>query len=159
MINRIKVFLAGGGEAAESESGEARPFPDIQVAAAALLVEAAFMDEEFGEAERRTVANAIRGRFGLSDQEADSLIEVAEGRQAEASHILRFTRAIKDGFNHQERVELLEMLWEVVYADHELHHYEANLMRRLGGLLYVPDRENWEARKRVLDKAGPVRTK
>ncbi len=154
MINRIKSFLAGGGEAGGGESGAAEAFSDIQVAAAALLVEAAFMDEEFGEAERRTVATAVRERFGLNEEEAASLIEVAEGRQAEASHLLRFTRAIKDGFNHQERVELLEMLWEVVYADHELHHYEANLMRRLGGLLYVPDRENWEARKRVLDKAG-----
>ena len=50
----------------------------------------------------------------------------------------------------EERIELIEMIWEVVYADGELHDYEANLLRRLGGLLYVSDRERGDARKRVL---------
>jgi uncharacterized tellurite resistance protein B-like protein len=45
---------------------------------------------------------------------------------------------------------MIEMLWEVVYADGELHSYEANLMRRLGGLLYVSERDRGAARKRVL---------
>ena len=46
------------------------------------------------------------------------------------------------------------MLWEVVYADGELHDYEASLLRRIAGLLYVPDRESGEARKRVLARLG-----
>jgi uncharacterized tellurite resistance protein B-like protein len=58
--------------------------------------------------------------------------------------------AINQGFTHEERVELLEMLWRVIYADGLQHDYEANLMRRLAGLLYVSDRECGEARQRVL---------
>ena len=61
-----------------------------------------------------------------------------------------FTRVIKDRYSPEERVELVEMAWEVVYADGELHDYEANLLRRLGGLLYVSDKERGDARKRVL---------
>jgi uncharacterized tellurite resistance protein B-like protein len=61
---------------------------------------------------------------------------------------------IKDSFDQEERVELMEMLWEVVYADGALHHLEANLMRRIAGLIFVPDRESGEARKRALSKLG-----
>jgi uncharacterized tellurite resistance protein B-like protein len=65
-----------------------------------------------------------------------------------------FTTAIKDGFEPAERVELIEMLWEVVYADGQLHDYEASLLRRIAGLLYVSDRNSGEARKRVLARLG-----
>jgi uncharacterized tellurite resistance protein B-like protein len=61
-----------------------------------------------------------------------------------------FTRAIKDGFDHAERVQLIEMLWEVAYADGTLHGYEASLLRRITGLLYVSDRgERGGAQARV----------
>jgi len=49
---------------------------------------------------------------------------------------------------------VIEMLWEVAYADGQLHDYEANLLRRITGLLYVSDRESGEARKRVLARLG-----
>jgi uncharacterized tellurite resistance protein B-like protein len=65
---------------------------------------------------------------------------------------------IKAKFSLEERIDLMEMLWEVVYADGELHHYEANLMRRLAGLLHVSDRDVGAARKRAqarLESSGP----
>jgi uncharacterized tellurite resistance protein B-like protein len=62
----------------------------------------------------------------------------------------RFIRRIRDGFDHDERVEMVEMLWRVVYADGVVHDHEANLLRRVAGLLYVSDRESGEARKRAI---------
>ena len=59
---------------------------------------------------------------------------------------------MKDGFSHDERVRMIEMLWEVVLADDEIHDHEANLLRRVAGLIYVSDRESGDARKRVLDR-------
>lgn len=64
------------------------------------------------------------------------------------------TRDIKNSLDHPERVELMEMLWQVAYADGVLHDYEANLMRRLAGLLYVSDQESGEARKRAQRALG-----
>ena len=61
---------------------------------------------------------------------------------------------VKAAFSQEERIELMEMLWEVVYADGELHHYEANLMRRLAGLLQVSDRDAGSARKRARKRLG-----
>ena len=54
----------------------------------------------------------------------------------------------------EERVGILELLWEVVYADGTLHDYEASLLRRVAGLLYVSDRESGEARLRVMERLG-----
>ena len=152
MINRIKSLLSGG---APAQDAAPRPsFAGLQVAAAALLVEAAEMDANFGEAERRKIIDLVRARFELTEAEAESLLEIAGDKVANASQLYSFTRVVKDNFDHAERVELMEMLWEVVYADGALHHLEASLMRRVAGLIYVPDRESGEARKRALSKLG-----
>ncbi len=153
MINRIKSFFrdpngAGGGSSA-GVAGR-RKIDELHLAAAALLVEAACHDMRFEVSERRMIESLVQARFGLSAEEAATLIEAAEREVDAAAQLLHFTRAIKDRFSHEERVEMVEMLWEVVYADGVLHDYEANLMRRIGGLLYVTDQERGAARKRVL---------
>ena len=153
MINRIKTLLSGS--AGQPVDAPARhSFAELQVAAAALLVEAAQMDADFGAAERRKILDLVRARFELTEAEAESLLELADHKVANASQLYSFTRVIKDSFDHEERVELMEMLWEVVYSDGTLHDLEASLMRRIAGLIYVPDRESGAARKRALSKLG-----
>ncbi len=153
MINRIKSFFGdpnGAGAGSSAGVSSQRKVDELHLAAAALLVEAACHDTHFDEAERRTIESLVQARFGLSAEEAATLIEAAEREVDGAVQLLHFTRAIKDRFSYEERVEMVEMLWEVVYADGVLHDYEANLMRRIGGLLYVTDQERGAARKRVL---------
>jgi hypothetical protein len=87
------------------------------------------MDANFGEAERRKITDLVRARFELTEAEAESLLEIAGDKVANSSQLYSFTRVVKDNFDHAERVELMEMLWEVVYADGALHHLEASLMR------------------------------
>lgn len=123
---------------------------ELQIAAAALMVEAAQMDEDFDARERAKILDLVTARFELSREESESLIEAAEARVAEASALQGFTRVVKKAFSHEERVELMEMLWEVVYVDDELHDHEASVMRRVSGLLHIPDRESGAARKRAL---------
>ena len=151
MLDRLKQLFQP--EAADRPSGP-HGFDDLQLAAAALMVEAATMDSTFHAEERARVARLVQDRFALSAEEATDLVGEAEQMAAASVEWHGFTRAIKDGFDHAERVQLLEMLWEVVYADGELHDYEASLLRRVTGLLYVSDRESGEARKRVLARLG-----
>ena len=91
---------------------------------------------------------AVRKRFDLTHDEAHSLIEAAELQAEESVQLLRFTRTIKDGFSYDERI-IMEMLWEVVYADEVVEAHEAMLMRRIAGLIYVDDRDSGVARSRV----------
>jgi uncharacterized tellurite resistance protein B-like protein len=118
------------------------------------MVEAATMDSTFDAKERSRITDLVQDRFALSAEEADALVAAAERTAAESVELQGFTRAIKDGFDDAERVQLIEMLWEVVYADGELHDYESSLLRRVTGLLYVSDRDSGEARKRVLARLG-----
>ncbi len=123
---------------------------ELHLAAAVLLVEAARMDDAIGEDERCVITDLVRARFELSADEVSSVVELAGEVAENAVELSRFTRRIRDGFDHDERVEMVEMMWRVVYADGVVHDHEANLLRRVAGLLYVSDRESGEARKRVI---------
>jgi uncharacterized tellurite resistance protein B-like protein len=150
MLERLKQLF----QPAAPERAGGHRFDELQLAAAALMVEAATMDSAFDAAERARIRDLIRDRFALSGEEASDLVDEAERMAGESVEWHGFTRAIKDGFDHAERVQLIEMLWDVAYADGELHDYEASLLRRITGLLYVSDRESGEARKRVLARLG-----
>lgn len=146
MINRLKKLFAS----AQAQQPLAQD--DLKLAAAALLVEAAVMDGNFDDAERTVVTRLLTERFTLDAAEVQELLSQAEATIANANELYTLTRTVKDNFEHTERIGLIEMLWEVAYADGELHDYESNLVRRLAGLLYVSDRESGEARNRILDK-------
>jgi len=107
------------------------------------------MDGHFDDDERTVVLNLLEQRFELSGEDAQNLLDEAEAAIAEANELYTLTRTVKERFDQDQRIELIEMLWEVAYADDEVHDYEANLIRRLSGLLYVSDRDSGEARKRV----------
>lgn len=126
----------------------------LQLAAATLMVEAASLDDHFDPAERERVGELIRWRFGLDEAEADALIEEAERAAAKEVQLYGFTATIREAFSAQERVQLIEMLWDVAYADGRLDDLEASLLRRITGLLYVSDRDSGAARKRVLQRYG-----
>lgn len=150
MIGRLKALF-------EQLSGPQPPdrLPqDGRLAAAALMVEAARLDGAFDAAEREAMHDLLTRRFDLTPAEADDLIAEAAAAQEESAEFFRFTHALKEVFSHDERVQLIEQLWEVAYADGRLHDHEASLLRRVAGLLYVSDRERGEARRRVLDRMG-----
>lgn len=156
MRQRITSFLRrlereGGGPTPAHGRDEKR------LAAAALLVEAAVMDGHFDAAERATVQGLLAARFGLDAGETEALIASAERAVAAAHGIFRFTNAIKSHFSDAERIELIEMLWEVACADGVVDDYEDNLLRRIAGLIYVTDRDRGLARKRVLARIGQAR--
>ncbi len=148
MLSRLKRLFD------DREPTESHAHDELQLAAAALLVEAARMDENFDETERTVVHTVLARRFELTASAVEELVEAADGKAAATSQIYGFARTVKDRFSHAERLELVEMLWEVVYADGALHHYEASLLRRIAGLIYVSDRESGAARKVALRRLG-----
>jgi uncharacterized tellurite resistance protein B-like protein len=147
MLNRIKDLFAAPERAVGSHES-------VHLAAAVLMVEAAYMDQDFDSGERRTITDILKSHFTLSDDEVADLLAHAEQIHNDTNQLLRFTRAIKDGYAQKDRVKVVEMLWEVAYSDGTLHDYEANLLRRVCGLIYVSDRDSGLARKRVLDRLG-----
>ena len=154
MIDRFIAML--GGKGARFEDDTKPEVDDLHAAAAALLVEAAGLDGTVDEAEKATIGSALQRNFDLDAAAAEALVEDSLRTAGASVQLLGFTRVVKDRLEPEDRVRVIEMLWEVAYADGELHDYEANLVRRVAGLLYVPDRDSGEARKRVLARLGPA---
>ena len=148
MLTRFLAFFEGS-KAAPRRADAGHTPDEFHLAAAALLVHAATADAEFDTSERARIEWLCTERFGLKPAEAKALIAAAEREVDDSVQLLRFTRTIKDGFGYDERVHLMEMLWEVVYADEVVEAHEAQLMRRIAGLLYVEDRDSGIARSRV----------
>ncbi|MCB1882659.1 MAG: TerB family tellurite resistance protein [Geminicoccaceae bacterium] len=139
---------------AADPSTPADPQARVRLATAALMIEAARMDGRLDAAEQDAIHGLLRERFALGDAEADALVDAAGAAAADSAGWQGFTRTLVDGLDPDERVGIVEMMWEVAYADGVLHDLEASLMRRLGGLLYVGERDRGEARKRVLRRLG-----
>jgi len=148
VIAKLKAIFAGDAETIGKETD------DKNLATAALLIEAALSDEDYSDTERETVSAILKRHFDLSDTDAATLVKEAEALQSGSDQILYFTRTIKDSFPIEDRVQVIEMLWEIAYADGEICDYEANLVRRICGLIYVSDVESGKARKRVMQTIG-----
>lgn len=127
---------------------------DGRVAVAALLVEAAHADDVYDEAERAVIARVLARRYGLDVAAAEALRAEGEAAQAAATDLVRFTQGVKRAVAHEDRIAVIEAIWEVAFADGSRDHREDALVRRLCGLLYVPDREAGLARQRVAERLG-----
>jgi uncharacterized tellurite resistance protein B-like protein len=144
MLARLKDLFAASGPTRRHNRDE------LRLAAAALLAEAARLDGHVAPSERAAMERVLARRFALDDSDAAALVRDGEAAAADSTQVFAFTRIINRDWPPEERVELFEMIYEVVYADDSLHDLESNLMRRLSELIYLPDRERNAARQRVL---------
>lgn len=144
MLRRFKDWLLNPPRPARHPA-----FGAPQIAVAALLVEAAGMDGNFDAGERETVGRLLARRFSLSPSDAAALLSEAELRHGKADAVFKFALEARNAFSEEEREGLLEMLWSTILSDGAVHAFEDNLMRRIAGLLHVPDRAAGEARKRA----------
>ena len=125
---------------------------DLKVAIAVLLLEAAHRDDSFAPEERTAIARLLREKFGLSDDEAAQLMASTEAKRRQMVQLHPYTHAIFEQMAPAERIGLIEMLWEVAYADGVLDPEEDAMIRKIAGLIYVEDRERMLARQRVLKR-------
>ena len=152
MIDSIRAWILGSRPNPREAAGRGQE--ELQLALTALLIEAAYSDNHFDPAERAVIAQMIERRFNLSQSDARALLAAGEAAASESAELFHFTRVINERLSFAERIGLVEMLWEVAYADGALDEYEDSLLRRVGGLIYVPDRERGLARQRVLERLG-----
>jgi uncharacterized tellurite resistance protein B-like protein len=149
MFDHIFGLLTGRG--ADPALDDER---QLRVCVAALLVEAARMDDRFDDAERQAVQRILGERYGLSPWETAELLGAAERAVDQSAQLFRFTDAVVQRVPVEDRVRILEMLWEVAYADGVLNPEEDQLLRRIAGLIHVSDRDRALARQRVLQRLG-----
>ena len=123
--------------------------PDARLALTALLVRIARSDNNYAPEERTLIDQITLARYGLSTPEAEALRADAEALEAEAPDTVRFTRAIKDAVAYEDRLAVVEALWQVVLADGTRAKEEDALLRLVVNLLGVTDKDSALARQRV----------
>ena len=123
----------------------------LQLATAALLFEMLRADDDEHPDERHALEQALQKCFALSESETRQLSQLADREAAESVSLHQFTGLINRHFSPDEKIRVVEMLWQVAYADGSLDRYEEALVRKIAELIYVPHREFMQAKHRVLE--------
>jgi uncharacterized tellurite resistance protein B-like protein len=126
----------------------------LQTAACALLLEMAYADDEFSDAERAHVDDVIRRYFGLDEDGARALLALSETERAHGSQLHEFADLIRDEFDHVQKTHLLEVLWGLALSDGEIAQHETWMMDRIAHLLGMEPGELALARQRVEGKGS-----
>ena len=101
----------------------------------ALLIHAAKIDQNYSPQEQKIIEQALK-EFGADNENLDEILKKAEEIENNSVQILEYTKEIKS-MNQENKVKIIETLWRIIYSNKEADMYETNLMRRLGGLLYI----------------------
>jgi len=135
----------------------AAPAPEahrLQLATAALLVEVVRSDGTIAPAERDAMLAALGGKFALAPQEAAALVELAEQESRLANDTYQFTSLINRSFSAPQKLRVVELMWQVAYADAGLSAHEQHVLRKVAELLHVPHGDYIAAKMRAKEAAG-----
>ena len=122
---------------------------DIQ-AIIILLLEACQIDGTTDQVEINFIKKLLINKFNFTQVEAEKNINKALKNHEESIEIFSQIKTILDQMDHKERIDVIEMMWGVILVDGIVDDFEANLMRRMNGLLYVSGIESAEAKERAL---------
>ena len=148
MFNIVKHFFSKEKVADLNATGQETGH-DIYVATCAFLVEIARIDGTFTQEEMETVISILKEKYGLSRENADALIAEAEKQLEESVDLWQFARLINENYSNEEKMEIIETLWRVVYVDGKMDQYEHYLMNKLQHLLRVSHNQLIDAKLKV----------
>tara|TARA_B100000378_G_C17879530_1_gene355069 strand:- start:206 stop:625 length:420 start_codon:yes stop_codon:yes gene_type:complete len=123
-------------------------FDNKNIMVAALLVHAAKMDENYTEIERKIIERALIDFTHLPKKKIEEILNLAEKKEQDSNQILEFTQEIKKN-NMRFRLQIIELLWKIIYSDGIADQYETNLIRRVCGLLYISDKDNGDIKLKI----------
>jgi uncharacterized tellurite resistance protein B-like protein len=123
----------------------------LQMASAALMVEMLHVDEQVTADEDIKLRQLLQQRFNLESSEIESLIDLAHNEKHDATDYYQFTSLLNTHYSQQQKIDLVEDLWQLAYADRELDKYEEHLLRRLAELLHVPHQDFIRTKHKTLN--------
>ena len=152
MFESFRNFVAEfvDGDKHPSQFGE----DDYRLAAVALLVHAAAINGDMSQSERDKLHAVVKRRFALDDASTDELIDKATLAEHESVDLFHFTSLLNRALDEEGRARVIEMMWEIVYADGRRDELEDNLLWRAADLLGVSQRQRIELRQRIAKEAG-----
>ena len=151
MLDGLRQFIA---DVVSPHAPDHRAFDDsgYRLAATALLIHVISLDGEPSDAERRKLHSLIESSFKLDPGTADRLIASAMRVEGEAVDLYHFTSVIMRSVNEQGRLRIIEMMWELVYADGQVSEFEDNVVWRAADLLGISSRDRIDLKHKVAEQ-------
>ena len=128
---------------------------DIDILAG-LMIEAANTDGNVSHDEVNKISFSLINVFKEKQEDVESSISKALDDKDNSNSLYFYTSKLNKSFSHEKKLLLIEVLWEVILSDNEIHDFESNLLRRLAGLLYISDIECGNAKKRANYKVNKL---
>jgi uncharacterized tellurite resistance protein B-like protein len=148
MLDLVKKFFSKPKEASSQDKtgGDSH---DIRVATCAILLEMANIDQEFDAAERERILGILKQHYQLSEVYADRLFQTANQELEGSIDLWRFTHLINQHYSLDEKLRIIEMIWEIAYEDGRLDKHEDYLAHKLANLLHIDHKRLIQAKLRV----------
>lgn len=149
MLDIVKRFFSKTAPVG-SKNADRETEHDVRIAACALFVEMARIDEEFTKGEMDTILTIVQERYGLSREHADALVAEADKEVDKSVDLWQFARLINKNYSTDEKIEIIEILWRMVFVDGKMDRYEHYLMNKLKNLLRLSHDQLIAAKLKVL---------
>ncbi len=153
MLKAISDFFANNLLLPEDETGVDKEHA-LRLATAALLIEMTRVDYEVKDIELAHTLSVLQQHFDITTEETSELLRLAEMEADQATTYHEFTSLINNSYSGEQKAQIIELLWEVAYADGEIEKYEDHLVRKIADLLYVKHRDFIAAKHRVLEQVN-----
>jgi uncharacterized tellurite resistance protein B-like protein len=152
MIDAIRKLL---GQVEEPTAlGSAHGVDPVHLAACALLLDIAYADGEFSEAERKHLEDVLARHFGLSAEDGQRLLSLADGERRNAVDYFRFTSVLQRSYDVGQKMVLAEVMWGLVLADGKIAEREQYLTRKISNLLDLEPTYLWSAKAKAAEAAA-----
>ena len=153
MLDSLKRFFSQPAAGSTVDSGRDTEH-DIRIATCALFLEMARIDEKFTPEELDTVLSIMIEKYDLSREHDDALVAEADKELEESVDLWQFARLINENYSIDEKIEIIETLWRMVYVDGKMDAYEHYLMNKLKNLLRLSHDQLIGAKLKVLKSSG-----
>jgi uncharacterized tellurite resistance protein B-like protein len=154
MIDLVKRFFGGSEEKGPQDQAGVTGH-DVRVATCALFLEMAGIDGEFSQTERDSILSILKRRFALSEEYASQLLDVSNEELKRSIDLWQFTNLINENYSRDEKIEIIELVWSIVYIDGQLNQHEDYLVHKLAKLLRLTHKELIDAKLRILGDGDP----
>ena len=146
MIDLIKKIIGDRGTDREKKTADG----SINLATCALLLELANVDGKFSKQEKDNITDIFKTRYGLSEKEVNELLKSSEAELEKSIDLWQFTNVINQNYSLEEKLKIIETIWEVAFSDGKLEQHEDYLAHKVASLLRLSHKQLIEAKLKVL---------
>ena len=149
MIDLVRRFFEKGQGTGSADQGTTESH-DVRVAVCALFLEMANIDGKFSASEQDYVVSLLKREYGLSDQHVIELMGASQKGLKDSIDLWQFTNLINQNYSRDEKIQIIEMIWQIVYADGRLDKHEDYLVHKLAKLLRLTHKDLIDAKLKVI---------